>query len=105
MYIYLGQDGTIYRSSVKTDKTANSLVRADVTFNDDRSSVIITNMKRTSKAKLQDVVNLLHHVVIYARMNCRFGVKRVICDTPKIPNSILHRVGFETEHERVFDVS
>lgn len=104
MYICLGQDRTIYRNTIKTDKVAAALVRADVTFNEDCTSVIIHNIKRSSKAKLQDVVDLLYHVVIYGRMNSRIGVKTIVCETSKVANSILHRVGFETSHERVFSL-
>lgn len=96
MYIYLAQNKQFYRSSLKTEGVKNALIRVDASFTEDCSGVEIHNIKRKANTNLNDVIKTLEHVIIYGRINSRLGVKKIICSTPKIADSILRKAGFET---------
>lgn len=99
MYIYLSQNKQFYRSMIKTEGVKNALVRIDVTFNNDCSGIEIHNIKRKANVDLTQVIKTLEHVITYGRINNRLGVKKITCLTPKIADSILRKVGFETVNE------
>ena len=89
MYIYLAQNKQFYRSSIKTDGVKNALIRIDVSFTENCSGIEIHNIKRKANVNLDQVIKALDHVIIYCRINSRLGVKKIICSTPKIADSIL----------------
>ena len=93
MYIYLAQNKQFYRSSLKTEGVKNALIRVDASFTEDCSGVEIHNIKRKANTNLNDVIKTLEHVIIYGRINSRLGVKKIICSTPKIADSILKDSG------------
>lgn len=105
MYIYLAQNKQFYRSILKTDGVKNALVRIDVSFTQDCSGVEIHNIKRRANVNLNSVIETLEHVIVYGRINSRLGVNKIICSTPKIADSILRKVGFNTvNNEIIYDL-
>lgn len=99
MYIYLSQNKQFYRSSIKTDGVRDALIRIDCSFNQDCSGVEIHNIKRKASTNLADVVKTLEHVITYARINQRLGVRKIVCNTPKIAESILRKAGIDDFNE------
>ena len=105
MYIYLSNKRQFFMSSIKTEKVRSALIRIDVAFNHDCSSVEIHNLHRAFGTNVRDLVKTIEHVVTYARINSRLGVKRVTCLTPKIAESILRKAGFDTiENSTVYNL-
>lgn len=96
MYIYLAQNKQFYRSSIKTDGVKNALIRIDVSFTENCSGIEIHNIKRKANINLDQVIKTLNYVITYGRINSRLGVKKIVCSTPKIADSILRKAGFET---------
>jgi hypothetical protein len=95
MYFYIGRNGRFYENLHKTDAFLNAQIRIVACFNENMD-LVIYDIKRKAGTELSQIKRIVTKIVYWACSYKSYNVTKVINQTNKLPNSVLHKIGFET---------
>jgi hypothetical protein len=92
MYFYTSRNGRFFHNYNKTVGVENAQIRI-TTMLDDDCNLIVCDIKRMAGTELSKLSWAIENMIEYATL---IGIKKIICNTNKIPACYLRKIGFET---------
>jgi hypothetical protein len=92
MYFYTSKNGRFFHNYNKTVGVKNAQIRI-TTMLDDDCNLIVCDIKRMAGTELSKLSWTIENMIEYATL---IGIKKIICNTNKVPACYLRKMGFET---------